>query len=242
MKKHLKLIVLLLAVSSIYLIYNLNNKNNITYISIGDSLSLGENSYGATNYGYSDYFKDYLEKNNLLATYNKTYTSKTKTINDLYKEVLLDDQTLIDNNSYNLKRLLRDSEIVSLSIGLNDLIFEYSLKNGQITEYEEDRIINTVFNNYKNLIEEIKKYYHYPIYIIGYYENNTKYDYLIRKLNNRYKNYCEEENDIYIDTSFISNNKIYFDNPSSYYPNNLAYKKISQKMIRLYQQNASIKE
>ncbi len=237
MKKKLKLIILLLAVASTYLIYNLNDKNNITYISIGDSLSLGENSYGATNYGYSDYFKDYLEKNNLLSTYNKTYTSKTKTINDLYKEVLLDDSTQIDNHSYNLKRLLRDSEIVSLSIGINDLIFEYNIRSNQITEYEEDRIVNNVFNNYKNLIEEIKKYYHYPIYIIGYYENNTKYDHLIRKLNDRYKNYSEEENDIYIDTTFISKNNIYFDNSLSYYPNSLAYKKIAKKMIKSYQQN-----
>lgn len=242
MKKKLKLIVLLLAVASTYLIYNLNKENNITYISIGDSLSLGENSYGATNYGYSDYFKDYLEKKNLLSTYNKIYTSKTKTISDLYKEVLLDDSTLVDHHSYNLKRLLRDSEVVSLSIGLNDLIFEYSLKNGQITEYEEERIINTVFNNYKNLIEEIKKYYHYPIYIIGYYENNTRYDSLIRKLNNIYKNYSKKERDIYIDTSFIGKNKIYFDNPQSYYPNNLAYQEISKRIINQYQKNYKTKK
>lgn len=235
MKKKLKLIILLLAVSSIYIIYNLNNKNNITYISIGDSLSLGENSYGATSYGYSDYFKDYLEKNKLLSNYNKAYTSKTKAINDLYNEVLMDELITVDNNTYNLKRLLRDSEIVSLSIGLNDIIFEYNLKNGNLTTYEENRIINNIFNKYKNLIEELKKYYHYPIYVISYYENNTKYDRLIKKLNYKYKNYCEEMGDIYVDTSFISKNNLYFDNPSSYYPNNLAYKKISEKMIRLYQ-------
>lgn len=237
MKKKLKLIVLILTVASTYIIYNLNNQNNITYISLGDSLSLGENSYGATNYGYSDYFKDYLEKNNLLSIYNKTYTSKTKTISDLYKDVLLEDLTTVDNSSYNLKRLLRDSEILSLSIGLNDIIFEYNLKNTPLTDYEEDRIINKIFDNYKNLLKEIKKYYHYKIYVIGYYQANSKYDSLIKKLNIKYKNYCKEVEDIYIDTTFLSKNKIYFDNPSSYYPNNQGYKEISKKMIRLYEQN-----
>ncbi len=237
MKKRIKLLILILSISSIYLIYEINNKDNITYVSLGDSLSLGENSYGAATYGYSDYFKDYLEKKHLLSNYNKEYTSKTKTINDLYKDILLDELTTKDNKTYNLKRLLRDSEIISISIGLNDLIFEYNLKNHFLTDYEENRIVDNVFNNYKNLLKEIKKYYHYPVYIIGYYENNTKYDSLIRKLNKKYQNYCQKTNDFYIDTTFISKNKAYFDNPSSYYPNTEAYQQISLKMIKQYQQN-----
>ena len=120
MKKHLKLIIFIITIISIYLIYTSTNKNNLIYVSIGDSLSLGENSYGATNYGYSDYFKDYLQKNELLSGYNKTFTDKTKTINDIYKDLLTDKKTLIENNSYNLKRLLREAHIVTMSIGLND--------------------------------------------------------------------------------------------------------------------------
>ncbi len=238
MKKSLKLIILILTAASTYTIYNFTNKNNITYISIGDSLSLGENSYGATNYGYSDYFKDYLNKKDLLSTYNKSYTSKTKTISDLYKDVLLEEQTIMDKGAYNLKRMLRDSEILSISIGINDIIFEYNLKNTTLTDYEENRIIDKIFDNYKNLITEIKKFYHYQIYVIGYYENNSKYDNLIRKLNIKYQNYCKKNNDIYIDTSFLSNKKIYFDNPQSYYPNNRAYQEIAKKMIRLYNENS----
>lgn len=237
MKKHLKLIIFIITIISIYLIYTLTNKNNLIYVSIGDSLSLGENSYGATNYGYSDYFKDYLQKNELLSGYNKTFTDKTKTINDIYKDLLTDKKTLIENNSYNLKRLLREAHIVTMSIGLNDLIFEYNINQKPLTIYEEDRIVTKVFDNYQNLIQEIKKYYKYPIYIIGYYENNTKYDNLIKKLNAKYKKYSKKNNDIYIDTTFISKNNIYFDNPNSYYPNNLAYKEISKKIIRLYQKN-----
>lgn len=237
MKKHLKLIIFFIVIILVYLIYNFTNKNNITYISLGDSLSLGENSYGATTYGYSDYFKDYLEKEKLLSVYNKSYSSKNKTINDIYKDLLLDEITLIDNNSYNLKRLLREAHILSLSIGLNDLIFEYNIRENKLTKYEENRIIDKVFENYKNLIIEIKKYYHYPIYIIGYYKKNTKYDRLIEKLNNKYKEYAKKNKDIYIDTKFLEKNNQYFDNPLSYYPNNKAYEKIAEIMIKKYEQN-----
>ncbi len=84
------------------------------------------------------------------------------------------------------------------------------------------------------MIKEIKKYYKKEIYIIGYYENNTKYDEMLKKINKKYKKLAGEQNDIFIDTEFLSNNNKYFDNPDSYYPNNLAYKEISRKIIEEY--------
>lgn len=236
MKKHLKLILLIIAISSIYFIYQLTNQNNLIYTSIGDSLSLGENSFGATTYGYSDYIRDYLEKENLLSAYNKSYTSKTKTITDLYNDLLTEEVVTIDRNTYNLKRLLRESQLLTISIGLNDLIFEYNVQKKPITEYEENRIVDKVFENYQNLMIEIKKYYQKDIYVIGYYENNTKYDGLIRKLNSKYKELCKKNEDIFIDTSFLSNHSSYFDNPSSYYPNTKGYEQIASKIIRIYEE------
>ena len=69
------------------------------------------------------------------------------------------------------------------------------------------------------------------------YGNHLNIKGTIKKLNAKYKKYSQKNNDIYIDTTFISKNNIYFDNPNSYYPNNLAYKEISKKIIRLYQKN-----
>ncbi|MCI8548071.1 MAG: SGNH/GDSL hydrolase family protein [Bacilli bacterium] len=233
MYKKLKLLTLILLSLSVYFIYNKENKNNLIYITIGDSLSLGENSYGGINYGYSDYFKDYLKKENKLLVYNKSYTSKTKTITELYNDLLVDEVITIDTENYNIRRLLSDADIVSISIGLNDIILEAN-KEKYLTEYKEDRIIKNIIDKYKILIKEIKKYYKKEIYIIGYYENNTKYDEMLKKINKKYKKLAGEQNDIFIDTEFLSNNNKYFDNPDSYYPNNLAYKEISRKIIEEY--------
>ncbi len=239
MHKKIKLVILILLTSSTYFIYNLTNKSNITYISLGDSISLGENSYGAISYSYSDYFKDYLDKNDKLSFYDKSYTSKNKTITDLYNDLLIEETMTINNSNHNIRRLLSDADIVSISIGLNDVILEVNREN-YITDYKENRIVEEITKKYKKLITEIRKYYKNPIYVIGYYENNTKYDSILQKLNEKYKNICKKDNDIFINTNIISNEEKYFDSPSSYYPNTKGYKEIANLMINEYEHNLLI--
>ena len=228
MKKKLKFLVLLSSLVIVYFIYMLNNNNNVNYLVLGDSLSLGENSYGAVSYGYGDFLKDYLKDNNKLLYYSKDYASKDKTIKDIYNDILLNKEIIIDGKHYNIKSLLREADIITMSIGLNDIIFEYNLNDNL---YNENIIVEKIFNNYKNLITEIKKYYHNKIYIIGYYKRWGKYNKLIDELNNKYKNYAIKNNDIFISTNFVEKNNNYFDNPNTYYPNIKAYKKISTKIV-----------
>ena len=61
--KHKKLIIFCFLLSVIYLIYILFHNDKINYLSIGDSLSLGINSYNEESYGYSDYLANYLKEN-----------------------------------------------------------------------------------------------------------------------------------------------------------------------------------
>ena len=117
MKKILKLLILFSSIIFIYLIYNFTNNKNITYLALGDGLTLGENSYGGISYSYSDYFKDYLKQENMLKLYSKDYASKNKSIINLHNDILKNKEIKIDNITYNFKELLRESDIISLSIG-----------------------------------------------------------------------------------------------------------------------------
>ena len=60
-----KLIVLFSVIFLTFIIYKVNANNLIDYMSIGDSLDLGINSYGNNTYSYHDYLKNYLYNNNL---------------------------------------------------------------------------------------------------------------------------------------------------------------------------------
>ena len=67
-----------------------------------------------------------------------------------------------------MKQALRDANILTISIGLNDLIYRKSIQTNNIGN-KEDIIIQNIMIDLDELITEIKKYYKYEIYIIGYY-------------------------------------------------------------------------
>lgn len=88
MKKYKKIIILTVISLSVYFIYLVTNKNNITYISLGDSLSIGQNAYGGNSYGYTGYFSDYLRKGHNLNITTTYFNSKNKDISTLYNDIL----------------------------------------------------------------------------------------------------------------------------------------------------------
>ena len=101
-KKHYKLIITIIVILLIFLIFKLNNKNNQNYISLGDGYALGKNSYGQIDYGYSDYYKDYLSTNDYLNRYIKSFSTETMTINSLLDSISINKKIVLHDQEYNL--------------------------------------------------------------------------------------------------------------------------------------------
>ena len=176
--KLLKIIPLIIIILIVHLIYKNNNYKNISYLSIGD-LSLYNNKYRMT-YTYNMYLKDYLKEKNKLNNYY-SYYKKDLTINDTLNAIKLNKKI----KSIGLKRILRESSIITITIGNSDLILEDNI-NGI---YEEEKTVNYTFNKYKKLIKEMKKY-NSNIYIVG---SNIKYKNLTDKLNEKLREYYKEK-------------------------------------------------
>lgn len=221
MRKKLKklLILIIFIIPTIYIIYIFNNKNNMNYTALGDGYAQGINSYGIEDYGYSDYLKDHFIEINKLKNYNKNFTNKNMTINSLYNDIISNKHI----NNTNIRQLLRNTDILTLSIGINDLLFKQSIEELNNINFKE------IKSQYNLLITEIKKYYYNDIYIIGYYPNIKVNRKNINKLNQILKSNPKV---IYIDTTFITkNNNEYLSNYKNIYPNTLGYKEISNKLI-----------
>ncbi len=176
--KLLKIIPLIIIILIVHLIYKNNNYKNISYLSIGD-VSLYNNKYRMT-YTYNMYLKDYLKEKNKLNNYY-SYYKKDLTINDTLNAIKLNKKI----KSIGLKRILRESSIITITIGNSDLILEDNI-NGI---YEEEKTVNYTFNKYKKLIKEMKKY-NSNIYIVG---SNIKYKNLTDKLNEKLREYYKEK-------------------------------------------------
>ena len=217
MSKKIKLLILIIMSMSVYFIYNNTKDKTINIISLGDSHAEGITSYGIKDYSYDDYLKLFL-KDHKINTNLEKYSSKDMTI---------DKMLFIIKNTNKIKKDLRDSHILIINLGYNDLLYKL------ISREKLDNSIYEINRDYNNLIKEIRKYYHNQIIVIGYSTNNIEDYYQVKgitMLNNVLKS---NEEITYIDTvSLLKDNKRYFSNPNSNYPSNLAYIEISKKIIK----------
>lgn len=229
-KKYIRLIVLIITCLLIFIIYNNNDKKTINYISLGDGFAVGLNSYEQKDFGYSYYLKNYFESNDKLNKYYD-FSYKDIMIKDLYKDILIDKK---NNKREILKQALRNSNLLTLSIGINDLIYKKSLIK-DLTETKKRQIIKEIVKNLDKTIIEIKKYYKKDIYIIGYYNfypQNSVESSLIDNLNIEYKKLSTKNKYKFIEVEKIINrNSEYLENPNSFYPNTKGYHKICQKIL-----------
>lgn len=229
--KKLKVLIILFMCGTTFFIYKYTNYNNITYTVLGDGLSCGIDSYGRKTYSYGDYVKDYLTDKNKLKDYYKEYTKQDMTIEMLHNTLLTNQKKEYKYTNKNIKEILRETDYLTMSIGINDLLYLLTTTN-ELSEAKIDEIISEIEIKFNNLIQEIRKVYNREIYIIGYYDlniNNKLYKTAIKKLNNIYK---KNNNVTYISTYIISENKnIFLSNSMNYYPNYKGYQVIASKII-----------
>lgn len=230
MKKIIKLLILIILSLSVYFIYNSKKESKINYVSIGDGFARGINSYHDISYGYSDYIKDYLKKKNLLGEYNN-FSYEDMMMKDIKKDILIN---IHDNNDNNIKRVLREANLLTISVGINDLIYEIDVNNPQNNSSKE-KILTKIVDKLDDDIKKIKKYYHGPIYLVGYYNfypQNSVERNMLDNLNKKYQQFCGKNNITFIDNSNLDNKLFnYLENPNSFYPNVNGYEKIYQNII-----------
>lgn len=231
LKKHYKIIIFLLVVFLIYLIFQKTNFYNLNYTALGDGFAKGIDSYERVDYGYSDYLRDYFKKNLKLNFYTKAFTSKDMSIKELTYDIVTSKKVTLNRKKLNLKETIRESDFLTLTIGLNDLLYKISITSNLSTE-KLAIILEEINKDFSNLIEEIKKYYPNDIYFIGYYERKSYPNYLnyaIRKMNNLFS---KNENIIFISTEkLFKENKKLTSNPKTAYPNNFGYQEIANLII-----------
>jgi len=226
MKKVLLILILFL---SCYFIYNKTSNNKVYYLTIGDSISKGTNEYGIVTYGYNEYVKDYLEENNKLKDFNKTFTNNDYRIIDIIK--ILEYNEIKNNNSLN--RLIKKADIITISLGMNEIYYKLEKNNQNIYTY-----IDNMIKNYDKLLNYINKFNHDKVFILGYYNVTGKSDDIFTYANHKLQEICKKYNYIYVDLSnILTNNPNYFEKKNSFAPNNAGYEKISQIIVENLKNN-----
>lgn len=217
---------------SISLIYKGNNQKHVHYLSIGDGYSEGIDCYGRIDYGYSDYLKDKLQEKNQVKFYTNNFSDKNISIKVLQSNIINNQIIEVRKRKIALKEELQNANLLTLNVGLNDLIYSVTLES-EMNPRKLDRIVEEIEQDFEELLKEIRKYYKKEIYVIGYpnYLNDYYLSLGIRKFNN----YLREQKEIRYITPI--NNPKYFLNPKSNYPTKEGYQAIARKIYKNYTKN-----
>lgn len=245
--QHKSLWILLFTVLSIFVIYNVNADHKITYLALGDSLALGQNAYGAIDYGYSDYLANYFEKNNMLGSYSKSFAQSGYRTTDLLNDIEKGKEMMIDGKKVNIKRALRESNFLTLSIGANDF-FELLNQKGSMlslpTEEVATEILNEIDRRIDRTLKEIRKYAKGEIYVIGYYNplprtiKNEIVAPAMEKMNIMYQKISEKYHCTYVAIDDVmARNMDYLPNPNDIHPSSKGYEQIAMAIIKQLNEN-----
>lgn len=210
MKKIILILFLFFLLYACYIIYNLTEDKNKSITLIGDNIA---------NNPYINNIENISVNNDFI---NKDYH-----INDLLNIIKYNQELDIDNKTESIHQILKKSDIVILSIGMNDLYYKLNDNTKEIYTY-----LNSMINNYELIIKEISRYDYKQVYILGYYNitnnNNDIFTYINYKLSSIAKNY----NYTFIDTNKILNNKQeYYKKETNFNLNNKGYYQIFNILV-----------
>ena len=185
MKKILVTIFIIIIVAIIYIVFK---DNKIYYVSISDRLN--------NDYSYKDYIKDYLDELNILEKYSD--------ISDIDNRITDIIRNIEDNQEYdgkNIKNILIKADILTLSVGYNDII----TKMDKYNIYTMYGYIDTFLSDLNSLYSLLREYDKEKIIMLGYYNPySSKYNDIINYINQNVENLCLKYNIDYIDISDIN--------------------------------------
>lgn len=234
-KKLIKYFILILLLLSVYGIYHFFKTDKINYIALGDSVAEGMNPYGEVGYSYTDYLAELLQKDHKLSYYTKKYTKSGYVTEDIIRNL----QT---NN--NLKKDLRESNLVTISIGANDFLHKIDLKSLDVSNIIGlKNKVTEVLPDIEKCIKEVRKYAKDDIIIVGYYNpipflfntSGNDLDELFAYIDDEYNKIANNNNCRYLSMyQLFKKNTNFLPNPADIHPNLDGYQEMANQIYSFY--------
>lgn len=241
--KFKKLFIIIMTLLLVFIIYTVNADQTYTYVALGDSVALGQNPYGEINYGYTDYIANYLKKNDLLRSYTKGYAVSGYRTTDVINDINLGKTIDIDGEQVNIKKALREANLVTISIGANDFLQKLNVSSldKKIPPLDNlKKIIDEIIPDIEKTLATVKRYAKGQIIVVGYYNplpslfktNSTELDLLFAYAKEEYQKICNKYNVDYVDVyETMKKDADYLPNPFDIHPNTKGYEAISKEII-----------
>lgn len=201
----------------VFLIYSFNINKKVYYLSLGDYLSYGINNNKIVNNTYSNNLREYY-KDNLENYVNYSVLDDYRVI-DLYNDITSNKKIKFENKEYNIQNLLIKANLITISIGMNDLLYKIEYSNN-IYDYTDE-----LLNDIEKLLVLIRKYNKDKIYVLGFYNIIDDLE-LINYANLKLNKICNQNKVVYVDISNLDKYIL-----KDRYPTNDGYTYISNQIL-----------
>lgn len=198
----------------VFIIYFLNINNKINYLSLGDYLSCGINNFNSTKNGFTNNIKNHYKNN--LGFYINYCNIDDYRVMDLINDINYNKEVKLKNKSYKIQNLLVKANYITISIGMNDLIYKKNISY---------KYVDSLLNDIDNLLKLIRKYNKDEIYFLSLYDNINNND-IIEYTNKKLLKICKKNEIKYVDISKLNSFVI-----DGLYPTNDGYNYITKQIL-----------
>ncbi len=228
-----------------FLIYLTTLDKLVYFLALGDSLAKGTTSYGGKDHSYNDYLCNYIIKKNILEKYIKEFIEEDYRTTDLIRDIEDNRAVIINNKKQTIKNALIKADLVTLSIGMNDLYYKVNTINLETEDIYNH--IEEMMKDIDKLFSLLRKYCKEDIVILNYFKTSSLLDNdkieeifnyantLLKEKSNKYKIYYLETNKI------LEDNPLYLPQSNSYLPSRNGHEAISQDLIKIINKTLLIK-
>ena len=195
---------------SVFLIYLTTMDREISYVAIGDYLTVGVSANQVEEFSYSDYIYDYLKSKKKVSEYLKDFSDSTYRTTDLIRDIKDNKKIFLNNKEKSIKNALIKADILTVSIGTNDVISILSSENVNTNLYD---YLDSILIDVEELFVLLRQYCKEDIIVVGYYNpyyGNKKFDSAFSYMNTKVS-YLSKKYDIkYIDIYDLYENNLDF--------------------------------
>lgn len=225
-------------------IFIATNDKKIYYLSLGDSLAAGQTPYNTIDKSYGDYVSEYLKDRKLLEFYTKKFSKSGYRSIDLLNDLNNNKKIKVEGKNITLKHALIKADVVTLSIGSNDLFYKLNLGNEfNLDEFEDlYTYVDESFKDIDKLLYELRKSCKEQIMVFGFYNPFTSFssnlsnmvEPIIIYANGKMQGLTKKYNMTYIDIhdKFLANDS-YLPSKFEIHPTKDGYKAMAKSVIKL---------
>lgn len=243
-RRHKLLIGFIITGIILVAIFFLTRDKKIYYLSLGDSLAAGQTPYNTIDKSYGDYVSEYLKDKEVLEFYTKDFAKSGYRSIDLLNDLENNKEIKVNGKKITIKHALIKADLVTVSIGSNDLFYKLNIGN-EFDLNEFDDIYNYVDEAIKDvdkLLYELRSSCKEQIMVFGFYNPFTNFsdslstliEPVIKYANNKMENLVRKYDMTFVDIhdTFLANDN-YLPSTLEIHPNKDGYKAMADKVISL---------